>query len=239
MGIISLNSLALKASVAFLFGILLVGFNLAMTKQSKDKTITQSDAELNRLIGAIGELKEDIHDKEVMLSNISEKLLEVEEDNKKELEIRINDFILCLAYDKIQTASFTLQKEIGEQINETASNILSLITYEKYNDIRIDNNISTRLNTENKIIYPEQVSKGTVDEINFAVRMAFLESFFPEESMPVFLDDAFVMYDNKRLQKALKYLADSNRQVIIMTCHRREEQLMEQLQIPFCKIQLI
>lgn len=239
MGIISLNSLALKASVTFIFGLLLFGFNIAMKKQSKDKAISQSDAELNRLIGAMGELKEDIHDKEVMLSNIGEKLLEVEEDHKKEQEIRIEIEALELAYEKMQTASFTLQKEIGEQINETASHILSLITNEKYNDIRIDSNISTRLNTSDKIIYPEQVSKGTVDEINFAVRMAFLESFFPEESMPVFLDDAFVMYDNNRLQRALKYLADSNRQVIIMTCHKREEQLMEQLQIPFQRIQLL
>jgi uncharacterized protein YhaN len=218
---------------------LLVGYHFGMKKQSKDKAMSQSDAELNRLIGAMGELKEDIHDKEVMLSNISEKLLEVEEDNKKEQEIRIEIEALELAYDNIQTASLTLQKEIGEQINETASRILSIITNEKYKDIRIDSNLSTRLNTSDKIIYPEQVSKGTVDEINFAVRMAFLESFFPEESMPVFLDDAFVMYDSKRLQRALKYLVDSNRQVIIMTCHKREEQLMEQLQIPFNRIQLL
>ncbi|MFA9377564.1 MAG: ATP-binding protein [Lachnotalea sp.] len=233
--------------IEFKIGLLLVGIILLLfynkiyqkiLEVSNDRLFDQ-DGEWNRLLGAIEELREDIHDKEIMLSNINEKLQEVNDDHSEEIVFRIEIESLEMAYEAIQKSSMQLQKEISDDINRKASQILAYLTSDKYNDIRIDSNISTKLNTMDKIIYPEQVSKGTVDEINFSVRMAFLESFFGEETMPVFLDDAFAMYDNKRLARALQYLADNNRQVILLTCHKREKQLLEHLQIAYHFIQLI
>jgi len=221
--------------------VLILGYFITAKKKLANGTEKQyqNDGELNRLIGAMEELKEDIQDKEIMLSNINERLMEIQEDDKKEAEIRTEIEALSLAYDKIHESSLQLQQDISDDLNKRASMILSYLTDEKYEDIRIDSNIDVRLNTKDKIIYPEQVSKGTVDEINFAVRMAFLELFFPDEKMPLFLDDAFAMYDEIRLARALKYLAESKRQVILFTCHKREKQLLEQLQIPFQVVQLI
>lgn len=240
-GVAFANPLIIKIILPILGAFLLFIYN-KMNKtalENSNHKIYENDGELNRLIGAIEELKEDIHEKEIMFSNMNEKLLEVSGDNNNEIDIKTEIMALEIAYEQIQTASIQLQREISDDINSKASQILSFITSEKYNDIRIDSNVSTRLNTKDKMIYPEQVSKGTVDEINFAVRMAFLELFFGEEKMPVFLDDAFAMYDSKRLVRALRYLADSNRQVIILTCHKREKQLMEQLHIPYLMIELI
>lgn len=241
LGAILVKTILVKAIVGLIGFFLIIGYHLIYKKhvQNSMDNLYQSDGELNRLIGAMEELKEDVQDKEVMLSNINEKQNEVNADSSNEAEMKTEIQALELAYEKIQSASIQLQQEISDDVNQRASQILSFITNEKYNDIRIDSNMNTRLNTTDKIIYPEQVSKGTVDEINFAVRMAFLELFFPEEKMPVFLDDAFAMYDNTRLARALKYLADSKRQVILLTCHKREKQLLEQLQVPFHEVRLI
>ena len=47
-----------------------------------------------------------------------------------------------------------------------------------------------------------------------------------EEPMPVILDDVFALYDDKRLECALKWLSSQRKQVIIFTCHKREEELL-------------
>jgi uncharacterized protein YhaN len=47
------------------------------------------------------------------------------------------------------------------------------------------------------------------------------------------------MYDEARLRRTLQFLADTKRQIIILTCHKRERELLEKLYIPFHAIQLI
>jgi uncharacterized protein YhaN len=239
-GVIVTKQIVLQVILALTGAAFSIGYHQLnkKTRDNKNHKIYENDGERNRLIGAIEELKADIRDKEIMFSNMNEKLKEMQGEGSNETAVRTESMALNLAIEQIQAASMQLQKEISDDINNKASEILSFITNDKYKDIRIDSKISTRLNMEDKMIYPEQVSKGTVDEINFAVRMAFLELFFREEKMPVILDDAFAMYDNKRLARALQYLENSKRQVILFTCHKREEQLMNQLEIPYHKILL-
>lgn len=240
LGSILLNPIIIKVLSA-VFGIglcFVIRFWYIKTIEHKNNKLQETDSEFNRLEGTILGLKEDIQEKEVQLSNLSDILLEEDSTSKLETDIKMDIKALELAYEGVLEASLQLQKEISNGLNKRASQILSFLTNEKYEDIRIDEHAFARLNTKNKIIYEEQVSKGTMDEIHFAVRMAFLELFFLEESMPVILDDAFVMYDNKRLERALRYLKQSNRQVILLTCHTREEQLLKQLEIPFHKIVL-
>lgn len=237
-GVIFIKQVPIKVVTALLGGILVAGSYLWQKKamEAQNNRLQESDSELNRLEGILLGLKEDIQEKEVQMSNLNEVLLETDKSSQQEAEILTEIKALDMAHEEILAASLQLQQEIGERLNKKASQILSFLTNDKYLDIRIDSNIATRLNTKDKMIYEEQVSKGTADEIHFAVRMAFLELFFPDEKMPVILDDAFVMYDNKRLARALQYLDYSKRQVILLTCHIREEQIMKQLEISYHKI---
>ena len=83
----------------------------------------------------------------------------------------------------------------------------------------------------------EQVSQGTLEQIYFAFRMA-VSSLLHEEEYPVILDDTFVFYDESRLKRTLKWLADHKQQVIIFTCQKREEELLGNLGIPYTKTEL-
>ena len=56
--------------------------------------------------------------------------------------------------------------------------------------------------------------------------------------MPLLFDDAFVYFDEKRLERLLFYLKDLNRQIFIFTCHKRELRILEKHQIPYEKILL-
>ena len=72
------------------------------------------------------------------------------------------------------------------------------------------------------------MSRGTVEQIYFALRMAALNLLY-EEKIPVIFDDAFGCYDEKRLKSTLKWLSNQDRQVIIFTCQRREQEIIEML----------
>ncbi len=50
---------------------------------------------------------------------------------------------------------------------------------------------------------------------------------FKSKDVSIYLDDAFVQYDNKRLEKTIKYLVNQNfKQCIIFTCQDREESIL-------------
>ena len=73
-----------------------------------------------------------------------------------------------------------------------------------------------------------RLSRGTVEQIYFCIRMAAAETL-SDEPVPVILDDVFVFYDDKRLKSVLKWLSGQEKQVIIFTCHSREKKLLRNM----------
>ena len=73
-----------------------------------------------------------------------------------------------------------------------------------------------------------RVSRGTIEQVYFALRMAAASVLHVEE-IPLILDDTFVFYDEKRLEDTLKWLVKSQKQVLIFTCQRREAELLKKL----------
>ena len=51
-----------------------------------------------------------------------------------------------------------------------------------------------------------------------------------KEKVPIILDEAFAYYDNERLKNILIYLTTefSDRQIIILTCTKREKEILEE-----------
>lgn len=68
-----------------------------------------------------------------------------------------------------------------------------------------------------------------MDQIYFALRMAAAQLFLSGEKMPLIFDDAFVMYDEQRLRRTLKWLCKSDSQVLLFTCHKREGEILEEI----------
>lgn len=53
--------------------------------------------------------------------------------------------------------------------------------------------------------------------------------------MPIILDEAFVYYDEERLNNILKYLSEEfkDNQILIFTCTDREKNMLENQNIPY------
>ena len=61
-----------------------------------------------------------------------------------------------------------------------------------------------------------------------------------KEAMPILLDEAFAYYDDKRLENVLKFLVENmkNHQVILFTCTRREQEILDKLQLAYNLVEL-
>ena len=92
------------------------------------------------------------------------------------------------------------------------------------------------INTADRIVPLESLSRGTMEQIYFSLRMAAGELLCGKEPFPVILDDVFGMYDEDRLTSVLRWLEKEKRQVIISTCSKREMEILEKEQIEFHKI---
>ena len=124
------------------------------------------------------------------------------------------------------------------RLKERTSQILSEITGGKYQEVLMDSEFKIKVNTQDRAVALERLSRGTIEQIYFALRMAAGELLCKGEPFPVILDDVFGMYDEDRLGAVLKWIYKEKRQVIISTCHKREMQILEKNGIPFQKILL-
>jgi len=87
----------------------------------------------------------------------------------------------------------------------------------------------------------DAVSRGTSDQLYFALRVALLRRFSYRTPLPALLDDSFAHYDDERLRRALAYMGElaKTHQVLLFTCRDRERAVLRELGIPFTAIPLV
>lgn len=171
----------------------------------------------------------DWKERQVTLSNLRESLEEARAKNGGSGGLEQELDAVHLAILTLNQISEEIYKESSEQLNREISKILSQITDGRYTSVFLDANMEVRINTPDKLLSLEQVSRGTMEQIYFSLRMAVGCMFCGEETMPIILDDAFVMYDDKRLKETMRWLYRSGRQVILFTCHTREQRIYEEI----------
>lgn len=131
--------------------------------------------------------------------------------------------------------STTIRDSFGLYLNKAASELIGGITGGIYTSMSIDENLDVFMNTPGKLVSIDQVSSGTMDQIYLAVRLAAARLVQDgRDRMPLIFDDSFVLYDEDRLKTALKWLAKTyDNQIIIFTCHQREAQLLTANQVKY------
>ena len=145
-----------------------------------------------------------------------------------------------LALETMTSLSSSIRDSFGLYLNKTASDLIAGITGGIYTSMSVDENLNVFLNTKTKLVPLEQVSSGTMDQVYLALRLAAasLVQSGPERMSFIF-DDSFVLYDDDRLRTALKWLASSySDQIILFTCHQREAQMLTANQIPYHLVEL-
>lgn len=172
------------------------------------------------------EKRGDYQEKQVEVRNLEEQLSEMEMRSPAEKKLDHTLDALELAEERLKENARGMSDRFGMRLNEHASEILAQITEGKYGRLFIENNLELSVYHDGKKIPAERLSRGTVEQIYFSLRMAVLDLMY-EEDIPVLLDDAFSSYDEKRLKSVLKWLSRQQRQVIIFSCQKREEEIIK------------
>ena len=165
-------------------------------------------------------------EKKIRLENLREEEEEFLRSDREKSLLRRREAIL-LAEEKIRSAAGKLGQQTSDFLNRRASEIFAELTEGKYRGIEADERLEITVWDGERRVRAEQLSRGTLEQIYFSIRMAAAE-LLQEEPMPVILDDTFVFYDDKRLESALKWLRRQERQVIIFTCQRREGEMLHE-----------
>lgn len=181
----------------------------------------RAEWELQRLTAQISE-------KRIELGNIQERKEELLLPGEAQERLEETKEALDLAMERITACAAGMTERFGERLNREASQILSVVTEGRYTRLFVEENLQMSVYCEGQRIAVEQLSRGTVEQIYFALRMAALDLLY-DEKLPVIFDDAFGCYDEKRLKSTLKWLSNQDRQVIIFSCQRREQEIIEEL----------
>lgn len=178
--------------------------------------------ELERIRSELGE-------KEIRRENIRE---QYEESEKSDRQLRLEEQCraLELAVEELQKAAQVTAGSMERSMSRRASEIFSAITDGKYRSLETDRQRGITVWDGERKIPAGRLSRGTVEQIYFCIRMAAAE-ILTEEPLPLILDDVFAFYDDKRLESVLKWLSGQGKQVIIFTCHSREEELLRGLTV--------
>ena len=214
--------------------------------------VTQSEAEIRKFLEDLSNLQT----KQAGCSEMIEKQQRTQWELEKKLEHlsncknkakalkrtlvendRIHDEIVAidLAQETMADLSSSIRDSFGLYLNKEASQYITGITGGIYDSMSIDENLNVFLNTKTKLVPLENVSSGTMDQVYLALRLAAAKLLQGSGSgFPLIFDDSFVLYDEDRLRTALKWLKKAYPgQIIILTCHQREAQMMTAEQIAY------
>lgn len=113
----------------------------------------------------------------------------------------------------------TLRKDLDnpvEEMNEIATRIFSTLSYDRYNQIKMNmQNIKVRQFSD-VLFEPHELSQGTLEQLYVALRLAFIISARTMIKMPIIIDDAFVNFDEYRKQSMYEVLKNISEDIQIL-----------------------
>lgn len=174
-------------------------------------------------------------------------LNEIEEDHAataaqvRELETELE--ATTYASTLIEEIARDKHARIAPKLASRASQYFGQITAGTYSEILISRDlaISVRIPQTNRMneVPEKTLSKGTVDQLYLALRLALVQSVSETgEPVPMLLDDPFANYDDGRLARTMNLIsgiAEGN-QVILFTCREDVARAAEAVQAPVIRL---
>lgn len=185
--------------------------------------------EKDKLRTRLDDLKEERIRLGVVVSEdgVEEELLRAEEELQY---LRERKARLQRRADALELAKAWLERASSETLSSTARRLesmigeyISRITESRYHKVRVDEGTFEMLvwsEEKGGDVEPELLSRGTIDQLYLAARLSLVQIICGDRLPPLLLDDPFVTFDSRRLEKAMEVIRDfaAGQQVIIFTC---------------------
>ena len=177
---------------------------------------------------------------EPQLDNLSKIEEELVNNNNKMSTLQNLNISMNLAKEVLNEAYEKMKNSVTPKFTENLSNNISNITNGKYDKVMFNESEGLIVALENGDYVPvNRFSIGTIDQLYLSLRLSMINEL-SDESVPIFLDEAFAFYDDDRLENILEYLNTkfSDRQIIIFTCTNREKNILKNKNIDYNYIEL-
>ncbi len=207
--------------------VVLAAAGIAMLKAGS-RTRKTGEEDSRKLEWELEHIRSEQREKGIRYENVRD---QYEESGKNERQIRLEEKCRALemAASELGKAAQVTGDSMERRVSRRASELLSAVTDDRYRSLETDGQGDITVWDGIRKIPAGRLSRGTVEQIYFSIRMAASE-ILSEEPVPVILDDVFAFYDDKRLESVLKWLSRQEKQVIILSCHRREGEILQSIQ---------
>lgn len=184
------------------------------------------------------EWKDSLREKENRLFNLEEEITRQSVQGGAERQ-RVEDIqALELAVQEITRISQSFYEDMQDELNAEISRYVSLFTAGAYDSVRLDEQGQLQILTEGREVRPGLLSRGTLEQIYLALRLAVGNVVTKEEPLPILLDEAFAMYDDDRLTQTLQTLSTLQNQIFLFTCQKREAEMLRKMNLDYNLIEM-
>lgn len=152
------------------------------------------------------------------------------EQVRRELERRRQEYqAIDTALEALTRANARLRERFSPELNRRAGAYLEQLTGGRYDRLTLTREMEGAAALRGEALTRDALylSRGTFDQLYLAVRLAVCALCLPQRP-PVVLDDALSDFDDGRARLALELLRRlaGEQQVLLFTCHGREERLL-------------
>lgn len=184
------------------------------------------------------EWKDSLREKENRLFNLEEEITRQSVQGGAEHQRAEDIQALELAAQEITRISQSFYEDMQDELNAEISRYVSLFTAGAYDSVRLDEQGQLQILTEGREVRPELLSRGTLEQIYLALRLAVGNVVTKEEPLPILLDEAFAMYDDDRLAQTLQTLSTLQNQIFLFTCQKREVEMLKKMKLDYNLIEM-
>lgn len=130
-----------------------------------------------------------------------------------------------LTHEVMEEAKEQTMRSARDELEPRIADHLSHITRGRYDDVKADDDLNLRVFSPEKEDWiaaeGTELSRGTLDQLYLAARLALLELLYRNAQPPLLLDDPFVKFDSDRREQAVELCKEiaKTHQVLLFTCH--------------------
>ncbi len=170
-------------------------------------------------------LKSDAEAADGIAGELSEINGEIEDLNAQRLDAEESLRILNLAAELLDASYEELKSNFAPRLARATADIFNALTGGKYGELIVNDTFEIKIKNGRKYENSKFFSSGTIQQLYFSLRLGIIELIMG--NYPLFIDDAFITYDDARFDNAAGFLKDysENNQIVFCTCHQRESSM--------------
>lgn len=220
----------------------IINHNIDYSYESEEEIDIQIRIQSNELLKVEKEIKDLEHLIEKRYMGKRE-IPEIEEEilinNEKIIKLEKEVKALELACNMLSESFSEVKKNVVPDLNEKVINKFNFLTNENYEEAKISEEYKLMVRNNGILFDGELLSNGAKDQLYLSLRLSFINMLFKNKEVPIFLDDAFIQYDDERRENALTLLMKEEfQQIIFFTCQDIERTILNSKQYEYNLVNL-